>query len=260
MRISRSLKNGASKGDSRIAFTRSSDYSIARRKMVEELFARGIQDEKVLRVMGEIPRHLFVDEALISQAYQDSPLNIGLGQTISQPFTVALLAQALHLNGSEEILEIGTGCGYQTAVLAALARRVYSIERISSLLLKARTNLRRLGIKNVVLKLGDGSRGWPERGPFQAVVAAAVSPQVPKPLLDQLGPDGRLVLPVERDAKQFLIRMTRGKMGFEEQLLGECRFVKMVGHHAFGEKVSKVGRELSRARGLKIKARGAFRS
>jgi protein-L-isoaspartate(D-aspartate) O-methyltransferase len=229
--------------------------------MVEEqLIPRGISDERVLRVMGDLPRHLFVDEALVSQAYQESPLNIGLGQTISQPFTVALLAQALQLNGTEEILEIGTGCGYQTAVLSALARRVYSIERISSLLLKARTNLRRLGVKNVILKLGDGSRGWPERGPFHAVVAAAVSPQVPQPLLDQLGLSGRLVLPVERNGKQFLIRLTRGKTGFEEQLLGECRFVKMVGHHGFGEKVPQFRREISRGRTLKSKPRGAFRS
>lgn len=265
MRISKSLKSGnCNRGISRheaLARTKlpSTDYPVARRKMVEEqLIPHGIHDEKVLQIMGRLPRHLFVDEALISQAYQDTPLNLGLGQTISQPLTVALLAQALNLTGEEEVLEIGTGCGYQTAVLSALARRVYSIERISALLMKARANLRRLGVKNVVLKYGDGSRGWAERGPFQAIVAAAVSPQLPQPLLHQLAPEGRLVLPLEREGKQFLVRVTRQGSDFKQEVLRECRFVKMVGRHAYGENGPKVGRELSRGRRLKLKVRGVL--
>ncbi|MFO1519261.1 MAG: protein-L-isoaspartate(D-aspartate) O-methyltransferase [bacterium] len=203
--------------------------------MVEEqLKPRGISDERVLDVMMRLPRHWFVDEALAPQAYNDSPLNIGHGQTISQPVTVALLAQALHLTGNEEVLEIGTGCGYQTAVLASLSRKIYSIERLSPLLMKARVNLKRLGITNVILKYGDGSKGWPERGPFQAIVAAAVSPQVPEPLLRQLAEGGRLVLPVEKNGKQHLVLVIRRGDRFEQSILKECRFVKMVGHYAYG--------------------------
>src|SRR4030095_293740 len=214
------------------------DYAVARRKMVEELRSRGIQDERVLRAMSTAPRHAFVDEALVPQAYGDTRLNIGFGQTMSQPFTVAQLAQALELKGDESILEIGTGCGYQTAVLALLVQRVYSIERLKPLLLKGRANLKRLQVKNVVLKYGDGSRGWPEKAPFDAIVAAAVSPIVPEPLVRQLKEGGRLVLPVERSGKQYLIRIVRREGSFKEENLGECRFVKMVGHHAYSDELS----------------------
>jgi protein-L-isoaspartate(D-aspartate) O-methyltransferase len=212
------------------------EYAIARRRMVEDqLRSRGISDPRVLSAMEAIPRHGFVEEALVPQAYSDSRLNIGFGQTISQPYTVALLAQALHLKGSETVLEIGTGCGYQTAVLAALARQVYSIERLHPLLMKGRTNLRRLGVKNVVLKYGDGSKGWPEKAPFDAIVAAAVSPGVPEPLIRQLKPGGCLVLPVERRGVQFLIRVVHEGETYCEENLGECRFVRMVGDYAYGD-------------------------
>jgi len=225
----------------------------------EQLIPRGISDERVLKVMAELPRHIFVEEALVSQAYQDTPLHIGLGQTISQPFTVALLAQSLRLSGEEEVLEIGTGCGYQTAVLSALARRVYSIERIPALLMKARKNLRGLGIKNVVLKYGDGSRGWSERGPYQAILAAAVSPKVPEPLLAQLAMGGRLVIPVEREGQQLMLCVTRQGTQYEERMIRQCRFVKMVGHHAYGEPAGESRREPSRGQHLKAKDRGRSR-
>lgn len=209
------------------------EYTVARRKMVEELRARGLQDERVLEIMGKVPRHRFVEEALISQAYQDSALNIGFGQTISQPYTVAMLAQSLHLKGHESILEIGTGCGYQTSILAGLAKQIYSIERLHNLILKARGNLKRLEIKNVILKYGDGSQGWLQYAPFDAIVAAAVSPQIPEPLLHQLVEGGRLVVPIQREGKQFLVCVTRKGNSYHEEILESCRFVKMVGKHAF---------------------------
>jgi len=238
MRFSKSLKPGRFKPSSEnpSEYWRSlpQEYAVARRKMLEEhLKPRGIQDTRVLEVMQALPRHYFVDEALISQAYNDSPLNIGQGQTISQPFMVAMLAQALELKGDEKVLEIGTGCGYQTAVLAALSKKVYSIERLAPLLLKARANLKRLGVRNVVLKLGDGTLGWKDHAPYEAIVAAAVSPQVPKPFLDQLASGGRLVMPVERQGTQYLVLIRKVERGFHETILGECRFVKLIGQHGF---------------------------
>ncbi len=237
MPILKNLKTGNSsiqKGN----FPFQTEYTVARRKMVDELRARGIHDERVLEIMGKVPRHRFVEEALISQAYQDSPLNIGFGQTISQPYTVALLAQLLHLQGGESILEIGTGCGYQTAILAGLSKQIYTIERLHSLILKARSNLKRLEIKNVILKYGDGSQGWKAYAPFDAIVAAAVSPQIPKPLLEQLSERGRLVVPIAKDGKQQLVCVTKQKDQFHEEVIEDCRFVKMVGKHAFGDSKS----------------------
>ncbi len=235
MRLSKSLRRGSYKtASSTEIHSKTFEYAVARRKMVEEqLRPRGIIDLRVLATLEKLPRHLFVDEALISQAYQDTPLHIGWGQTISQPYTVALLAQTLALNGNEKILEIGTGCGFQTAVLADLVQQVYSIERLSPLLLKARVHLKKIGIRNVVLKLGDGSRGWSEKAPFDAIVAAAVSPTVPQPLLDQLKDGGRLVMPVERKGKQHLIHVKKHGTQFHETVVEECRFVKMVGVHGF---------------------------
>ncbi|MBL7686193.1 MAG: protein-L-isoaspartate(D-aspartate) O-methyltransferase [Deltaproteobacteria bacterium] len=236
MRFSKSLKGPGSNPTLSPFQLAATEYTVARRKMVEEqLKPRGIQDPRVLEVMQKIPRHWFVQDALVPQAYNDSPLNIGHGQTISQPYTVALLAQSLFLKGDEEILEIGTGCGYQTAVLSSLAKKIYSIERLSPLLMMARNHLKRLELKNVILKLGDGSLGWPERAPFDAIVAAAVSPEVPMPLLQQLKLGGRLVLPIQRGSKQYLISYQRLEAGYQEQVIQECRFVKMVGSHAFGK-------------------------
>jgi protein-L-isoaspartate(D-aspartate) O-methyltransferase len=260
MLISKNLKTGSSnfpRGES--PFQR--EYTVARRKMVDELRSRGIQDERVLERMGKVPRHRFVEEALISQAYQDSPLNIGFGQTISQPYTVALLAQSLHLKGGESILEIGTGCGYQTAILAGLAKQIYSIERLHSLILKARANLKRLEVKNVILKYGDGSQGWKAYAPFDAIVAAAVSPQLPKPLLDQLAEGGRLVVPVEKEGKQQLVCVVKEGSHLREEIIEACRFVKMVGKHAFRDTSSKnqemgSGREVYKPQGKHLKTVG----
>ncbi len=231
MRLLKNLKTGKSKHS---IHSFSHEYAVARRKMLEEqLKPRKINDEKVLEVMAKIPRHRFVEEALVSQAYGDTPLYIGWGQTISQPYTVALLAQALELQGDEKILEIGTGCGYQSAVLSQLADQIYSIERLSPLLLKARKHLKELGIQNIILKLGDGSQGWVEKGPFDAIVAAAVSPEIPQPLLDQLCEGGRLVMPVAHQGKQYLIYIKKEKGGLKKQMIEECRFVKMVGNFAY---------------------------
>lgn len=230
----------------------SKEYTVARRKMVDLLRSRGIRDEKVLDVMAKVPRHRFVEEALISQAYQDSALNIGFGQTISQPYTVALLAQSLHLTGHESILEIGTGCGYQTSILAALARQIYSIERLHSLILKARGNLKGLHIKNVILKYGDGSQGWMQYAPFDAIVAAAVSPKIPQPLVEQLKEGGRLVVPIDRGGRQELVCVTKQGNRLKEEVIEACRFVKMVGKHAFEEKKvvpeNGLGREIFKSR------------
>lgn len=240
MVFSKKLKSGnGSRSDRSIPLTWP-EYAIARRKMIEQhLLPRGICDQKVLKTMENIPRHFFVEDALVPQAYSDFPLYIGFGQTISQPFTVALLAQSLALKGSERVLEIGTGCGYQTAVLANLAKQIYSIERLRPLILKARSNLKKIKVKNVILRYGDGSLGWQDQAPFEAIVAAAVSPSVPKPLLSQLAEGGRLVVPIEKNGKQYLVCVTREKESFREEVLRECRFVKMVGHHAFEESKKK---------------------
>ncbi|MBF0491358.1 MAG: protein-L-isoaspartate(D-aspartate) O-methyltransferase [Deltaproteobacteria bacterium] len=231
MRLLKNLKTGKSRHS---LHSFSHEYAVARRKMLEEqLISRNIHNERVLEVMAKIPRHRFVEEALVSQAYSDSPLNIGWGQTISQPYTVALLAQALELQGNEKILEIGTGCGYQSAVLSQLADQIYSIERLSPLLLKARKHLKELGLQNIILKLGDGSLGWPEKGPFAAIVAAAVSPEVPEPLVQQLCEGGRLVMPIAHQGKQFLVYIKKEKGHLKKQMIEECRFVKMVGNFAY---------------------------
>jgi protein-L-isoaspartate(D-aspartate) O-methyltransferase len=209
-------------------------FGVARRRMVEKhLVSRGIKDERVLDVMGRIPRHIFVEEALQDQAYSDYPLGIGEGQTISQPFIVGLMTETLKLKGDERVLEIGTGCGYQTAVLCLLARQVFSIERIRSLSHLARNNLKRLECFNAHLKVSDGSVGWTEKAPFDAIISAAGSPDIPRPLVDQLAMGGRLVLPVGSEDEQRLIKITRTEKGAKSEDLGPCRFVKLVGHHGW---------------------------
>lgn len=206
------------------------DFSVSRKRMVnEQLTVRGIHDPRVLEVMGRVPRHLFVDEGLAEQAYSDNPLGIGEGQTISQPYMVALMTEALGLLGTEKVLEIGTGCGYQTAVLAELARQTYTIERIKSLGLMARSTLKKLGYRNIVIRIGDGSHGWREGAPFDGILVAAGSPKIPQPLLAQLAEGGRLVVPVGTEHEQNLMRvkMISGQPMVED--LGACRFVKLVG-------------------------------
>ena len=200
-----------------------------------QLVSRGIKDAKVLLAMRKVPRHRFVEEALISQAYGDYPLPIGEKQTISQPYIVALMTEALELRGAERVLEIGTGSGYQTAILAELAEKVYSIERMYPLSVKARRLLDELGYLNVVLKVGDGTLGWKEEAPFDAVIVTAGSPDVPQPLVDQLTVGGRLVIPVGDRYSQSLVRVARAKEGIRKSDLGGCRFVNLVGQHGWQE-------------------------
>ena len=198
-----------------------------RMRMIERLRDQGVKDEVVLKAMAEIPRHIFVDEALASRAYDDVALPIGFGQTISNPFTVARMVElarggrALH-----KVLEIGTGCGYQAAVLSRVAREVYSLERLAGLLSKARVRLRELGLRNIKLKHGDGHAGLKEQGPFDAIVMAAAT-HLPEMLVDQLGAGGRLVLPLgTRD--QRLVLVERNADGFTQSVLDEVKFVPMI--------------------------------
>jgi protein-L-isoaspartate(D-aspartate) O-methyltransferase len=210
------------------------DYLPARRRMVEEqIKRRGIRDQRLLQAMLEVPRHLFVDEALAAQAYGDHPLAIGQGQTISQPYMVALMTDALGLTGQEKVLEVGTGCGYQTALLAKLADWVYSMERLPELSRNAQENLERLGVFNVNLVVGDGTKGHPEQAPYQAIIVTAGAPSLPQPLLDQLAQGGRLVIPVGSAGMQTLMRVTRKDGELVKEDLGGCRFVPLTGEHGW---------------------------
>lgn len=207
----------------------------ARERMLEkDIKPRGIKDEKVLEAMLKVPRHLFVAETQRMSAYEDHPLPIGEGQTISQPFIVALMTEALKLTGRETVLEIGTGSGYQTAILAELSVRVYSIERIPSLTGRARKVLDSLGYKNVLVKLSDGTLGWEEYAPYDRILVTAGAPSVPEPLVDQLAPGGILVIPVGSNSLQELVRVTKSEDGsIREERMGSCVFVKLVGKHGW---------------------------
>lgn len=211
------------------------DFSIARRRMVEDqVISRGVSDQRVIDAMLKVPRHLFVEEALASQAYQDAPLPIGEKQTISQPYMVAAMSEALMLDGSETVLEIGTGSGYQAAVLALLADRVFTLERLSSLARRARKVLDSCGLSKVNIRLADGTLGWQEMGPFDAIVVTAGAPEVPEEYLSQLAVGGRLVIPVGPRDSQVLMRITRtGEKEFKEERLLGCRFVPLIGEHGW---------------------------
>lgn len=210
------------------------DFEVRRRLMVEEQIAkRGIGDQRLLRVMREIPRHLFVDQSLWPRAYDDNPLPIGEGQTISQPFMVALMTDALGLEGSEKVLEIGTGSGYQTAILAGLADWVISMERIPSLSRQAQKVLEKIRVFNINLYVSDGTMGRPEEGPYKAIMVTAGAPEVPEPLLRQLADGGRLVVPVGDRYTQTLYRITRRGDEFIRENLGGCRFVDLVGRYGW---------------------------
>jgi len=209
-----------------------------RTRMVEtQIRARGITDEAVLKVMAKIPRHFFVDEGLIEQAYNDNPLPIGQSQTISQPYIVALMTAALNLTGKEKVLEIGTGSGYQTAILAELAEQVFSIERIAQLAAGARKRLDALNYFNVAMRVGDGTYGWREEAPFDGIIVTAGAPKVPKTLLEQLAVGGRLVIPTGGRLSQELIRVTRLSADpgeIKTEALCGCRFVDLVGEYGWG--------------------------
>ena len=199
-----------------------------RKRLAQRLEEAGIENSRVLEVIRETPRHLFVDEALASRAYDDTALPIGYGQTISQPYVVALMTQAVLDGGPvEKVLEVGTGCGYQAAVLAQLVPKVFTIERIRALFEQARARLDSLRLHNVRLRLGDGYQGWPGEAPFDAIVLTAAPPEVPEALLEQLAPGGRLVAPVGRALGQSLVVLERGPGGITRRELGGVSFVPM---------------------------------
>ena len=205
-----------------------------RERMVgEQLKRRGITDARVLDAMRHIPRHRFVEEGLAHNAYEDHPLPIGEGQTISQPYIVALMTSLLGLTGQEKVLEVGTGSGYQTAVLGALARRVCSIERLPRLAERARATLETLGVANVWIRVGNGALGWPDEAPFDRILVAAGGPSVPPPLVEQLVEGGRLVLPVGSAEDQVLTVVERAGGETRTRQCGECKFVKLVGKYAW---------------------------
>ncbi|MBK6314679.1 MAG: protein-L-isoaspartate(D-aspartate) O-methyltransferase [Blastocatellia bacterium] len=208
-------------------------YARARNRMVETLIDRGIRDEKVLDVMRRIPRHEFVPEPFTDKAYGDHALAIGSEQTISQPYMVALMTSLCELTPESRVLEIGSGSGYQTAVAAALARYVYGIERIADLAREAMNRLRKLKITNATIKCFDGTIGWSEHAPYDAIIVAAGGPVVPEPLVKQLGVGGRLVVPVGTEKSQTLIRVTRTERGTVEEDFGGCIFVKLIGRYGF---------------------------
>jgi protein-L-isoaspartate(D-aspartate) O-methyltransferase len=209
-------------------------YETARTRMVEEqLVHRGVTDERVLTAMRRVPRHLFVEGPLRDRAHGDHPLPIGEEQTISQPYIVGFMTQLLELRGQEKVLEVGTGSGYQTAVLAELTRRVCTIERLPRLAERARALLEQLGYDNVWVRVGSGTLGWPDEAPFDRILVTAGGPSIPPPLFQQLGEGGRMVVPVGDVANQTLtvVEKVRGEM--KTRPCGDCKFVKLVGKYAW---------------------------
>ncbi len=202
-------------------------------RLVEELRRLGIRDERVLEAFLQVPRHLFIPEALAGQAYQNTSLPIGEGQTISQPFTVARTLELLGLRGTERVLEVGTGSGFQAALLARLAHQVFTIERIESLARQARRVLDRLGIYNVNVRLGDGTLGWNQYQPFEMIAVAAAGPEAPPMLLKQLAPGGRMVLPLGDAGQQRLVLVCRTEAGLTRQEIDICNFVPLIGKDAW---------------------------
>jgi protein-L-isoaspartate(D-aspartate) O-methyltransferase len=200
-----------------------------RDRLVQRLREQGITDLRVLERIRNLPRHIFVDEALASRAYEDTALPIGWGQTISQPYIVARMTAALLAGGTPgKVLEVGFGCGYQTAVLAPFVEKVHAIERVAALVPRARQRLKELGIRNVTFKHGDGMKGWPTQAPFDAILVAAAPLTVPEALVAQLGVGGRLVVPVGPEGQQQLLRLTRREAGIHREMLGAVSFVPML--------------------------------
>ena len=209
-------------------------YARERERMVDEqVVARGVTDPRVLAAMRRVPRHRFVQEALRARAYGDHPLPIGEDQTISQPFIVGLMTSLLELTGREKVLEIGTGSGYQTAVLATVARRVCSIERLPRLAERARALLEALGHDNVWIRVGNGALGWPDEAPFDRIIVTAGGPAIPPPLVHQLAEGGRMVLPVGTPENQTLTVVDNVGGEIHQRTHGECKFVKLVGKYAW---------------------------
>jgi len=201
----------------------------------KQLIGRGIRDERVLSAMGGIPRHKFVEEAFRERSYGDYPMPIGEKQTISQPYMVAIMSELLSLVGTEKVLEIGAGSGYQTAVLSRLAAQVYSVERIPQLLMKARQTLEEIDCHNVALKIADGTLGWKDYAPYDAILVAAGAPDAPKALVDQLAMGGRMVIPVGDEERQVLHKIVKTKFGLRETVHTQCSFVKLIGQFGWKE-------------------------
>lgn len=215
----------------------STKFERQREEMVRrQIETRGIADQRVLAAMRKVPRHLFVSEALRDQAYGDFPLPIGDQQTISQPFIVAEMTQALQLSEKDRVLEIGTGSGYQAAILAEIAYRVYTIERIHSLLIKARRLFDQLRYHNIITRFGDGSVGWLEESPFDAIIVTAGAPHIPDSLISQLAENGRMVVPVGDQHSQELIKIFKDREGIHRSNLGGCRFVKLMGENGWSDR------------------------
>jgi protein-L-isoaspartate(D-aspartate) O-methyltransferase len=212
------------------------EWRVERERMVkEQIIARGITDERVIDAMMRVPRHLFVDKTYYHQAYNDYPLPIGNGQTISQPYMVAAMTELLELKGNETVLEIGTGSGYQTAILALLCARVFTIERISELSLRARKILNELGFNNINFLVGDGSLGWPDFAPYDGIIVTAGAPDIPRPLIDQLAERGRMVIPIGGEYFQTLNVIKKHKGSIMRKELFECTFVPLVGKEGWKE-------------------------
>jgi protein-L-isoaspartate(D-aspartate) O-methyltransferase len=211
-------------------------FTVEREKMVEEqIAARGVNDARVLATMRKVPRHAFVSQTLRHQAYHDYPLPLDHGQTISQPYMVALMTSCLRLKGDEKILEVGTGSGYQAAILSKLAQKVYSIERDPLLARKARELLTELKYDNIVIKVGDGTLGWREFAPYDGIIVTAGSPVVPGPLQEQLSDGGRLVVPVGSSAFQNLMCIVKKGSQFKNEEICGCTFVPLIGDHGWNQ-------------------------
>ncbi len=210
-------------------------FAISRARMVEEqIKARGIKDERLLKAMTMVPRHLFVEEGFTARAYGDHALPIGEKQTITQPYMVAFMIERLGLKGTEKVLDIGSGSGYQSAVLSLLAERVFCVERLARIAARARRLLDDFHCANVVVRVGDGTLGWAEEAPFGAIIVGAAGPCVPESLLRQLAPGGRLIMPVgEEYEDQQIVLVQRTGRGFTREVLGPCRFVKLVGREGW---------------------------
>ena len=223
------------KGKRTLVMTTMNAHSGKRQYMVDtQIIPRGIKDPSVIEAMRKVPRHLFLDEALWPQAYDDHPLPIGEKQTISQPYIVALMTEALRLTGKEKVLEIGSGSGYQTAILAEIVEQVYTIERIPAIAKRARKIFDQLQYRNIIITIGDGTSGWKEHGPYDAIIVTAASPNAPKPLLEQLAIGGRLVIPIGDEFDQkLMIYEKQDEKEFKEENYGGCRFVKLVGEHGW---------------------------
>ena len=230
-------------GESKIAQGDTAEFEAARLEMVaRQIRDRGIRDERVLNAMRAVPRHLFVPAEFVSRAYSDEPLPIGEAQTISQPFMVAAMAEALSLQGHERVLEIGGGSGYQAAILSQLAFEVIAIEARPVLAAVASERIDRLEYRNVSVETGDGSGGWPPCAPYEAILVTAAAPMVPQPLLDQLVEAGRLVIPVGEDEHQELLRLVKKDGRITRQSLYACRFVPLVGRYGQREDTRETNR------------------